>query len=1165
LNKHILSADATTISLDDKWTAESGHVVINGSQIIARILLIQKERDRRNGLNTAGYITGYRGSPLGNVDDALWSIGNRLKDNDIVFQPGVNEDIAATAIRGTQQIDAMAGARFDGVFAAWYGKGPGVDRSGDAFKHGNYAGTHPNGGVLIFYGDDHAGKSSTVCHHSEQAVSASSIPSLYPSNAEELLKFGLIGYALSRYTGLWVAMKCVNEVAEQTATVDLGFLADEIILPPKLGNINVHIEHGAFNPLREEQVVIEQRLPLVHEFVRANKLDKLAIGSADARLGIITAGKSYEDVRAALSLLKIDADRAEQLGIAVYKVGCIWPLEPRGVRAFAADKDELFVVEEKAAFIEEQVAKAIVNESRRPRLVGKRTETDEPLLSSVLSLDPVTIARAIASRAEALGIGDSDFLNAGEQLPGAPATPIVSIPKRTPFFCSGCPHNRSTRVPDGSMSMTGIGCHTMVNFVRPDIALLPTQMGGEGGNWIGLAPFTDTKHIFQNIGDGTYYHSGLLAIRSAVAAKVNITYKILYNDAVAMTGGQPVDGPISVSDIAYQVRAEGVGHIVILSDDPSRHDKSQMPEGVVIGHRDTLDEVQKELREMPGCTVLIYEQTCAAEKRRRRKRGTFPDPAKRLFISKSVCEGCGDCSVQSTCVSLVPVETEFGRKRAIDQSSCNKDYSCLNGFCPSFITVRGAEPRKPAAVEVDPDRLAALPEPAKAPITADGFNIMVTGIGGTGVVTIGALLGMAAHIENKAMSLFDMTGMSQKNGAVYSHVRIGSDPSEITTQRLNQESADLLLAFDLVAALAPESTNTLKADRTRALANSRVTATAAFQFDRNAEFDAFALQGRLKRMLGAEQVDTVDASSLALAVLGDTIGANLFMVGFAAQKGLLPVGIAAIEQAVQLNGVAVSFNLRAFRLGRLYAVDPVYVAGLAASTPEQSALIPTTWEEVVEHRVKHLTDYQDQALADRYRALVERVYAAEQGAAPGETGLALTVARNYAKLLAYKDEYEVARLLSSPELRSELKKSFADGGKISFNLAPPIMGGAPVNGRPPKREFGAWMMPLFKIMAKMRWLRGTALDPFGRTAERKTERALIAQYEALVERVCQSLNADNHDRAIELLGLADKIRGYGPVKDAAIELYEREVTEAEDKYIHAPPALDAKRLKEEMA
>jgi indolepyruvate ferredoxin oxidoreductase len=1152
LNKHISGGNATIIKLDDKWTAQTGQIVINGSQIIARILLTQKERDRRNGLNTAGYITGYRGSPLGNVDDALWSIEGRLQEENIVFRPGVNEDIAATAIRGTQQIDAVAGPRFDGVFSAWYGKGPGVDRSGDAFKHGNYAGTHRNGGVLLFYGDDHAGKSSTVCHHSEQAVSASAIPSLYPSNAEELLAYGLIGYSLSRYTGLWVAIKCVNEVAEQTATVSLDSLAEEPILPPRADDADVHIQHGAFNPLREEQVVIEQRLPLVHAFVRANRIDRVAIGDADARLGIVTAGKSFEDVRAALSLLNIDDRRAAQVGIAVYKVGCIWPLEPQGIGAFAAGKDELFVVEEKAAFIEEQVAKAIVNRAERPRLVGKRTEADQPLLSAVLSLDPVTIARAIASRAEALGIADVDFRAAVDALPGEPEGPDAANPRRTPFFCSGCPHNRSTKLPEGSMSMTGIGCHTMVNFVRPDVALLPTQMGGEGGNWIGLSPFTDTGHIFQNIGDGTYYHSGLLAIRAAVAAEVNITYKILYNDAVAMTGGQPVDGPLSVADVAHQVRAEGVKRIVLLSDDPSRHDGSKMPAGVVIDHRDKLDEVQRKLRDTPGCTVLIYEQTCAAEKRRRRKRGTFPDPAKRLFISKSVCEGCGDCSVQSTCVSLVPVETEFGRKRMIDQSSCNKDYSCLNGFCPSFVTIKGAGPRKPPAVSVDAARIAALPEPATAPIAATGFNIMVAGIGGTGVVTVGALIGMAAHMEGKAMSLFDMTGMSQKNGAVYSHVRIAREPDEITTQRLNQESADLLLAFDMVAALAPEAVNTLKSGRTRALANSNVTATAAFQFDRAAEFNAFALRGRLARVLGGDGLDTVDASNVALSVLGDTIGANLFMVGFAAQKGLLPVGITALEQAVELNGVAVPFNIKALRLGRLYAVDPDYVMSLATPATQGDAPIPATWQEVVEHRSRHLADYQDEALAGRYRALVERVHAAEQAAAPGENGLALAVARNYAKLLAYKDEYEVARLLSGPELKNELKSSFEDGGKISFNLAPPIMGGAPVNGRPPKREFGAWILPFLKLMSKMRGLRGTMFDPFGHTAERRAERSLIVQYEALVDRVCGKLNAGNHGVAIELLELADKIRGYGPVKLAAMEAYESELAEAEGKFLSDP-------------
>lgn len=1143
-----------SVTLDDKWDATAGNVVINGSQAIGRILLAQKDRDKRQGLNTAGYISGYRGSPLGNVDSALWAIGKRLKEADIVFQPGVNEDIAATAVRGTQQLDAVPGARYDGVFAAWYGKGPGVDRSGDAFKHGNFTGVHRNGGVLVFYGDDHAGKSSTVCHHSEQAMAASAIPSLYPANVEELLDFGLIGYALSRYTGLWVGIKCVNEVAEQTATVNLDCLDREIILPAKADGVNIHIEHGAYNPLREEQVVIEHRLPLVHAFVRANRLNRTTFGNAAAKLGIVTAGKSFEDVRAALSLLGLDGERASDLGMSLYKVGCIWPLEPSGICAFAAGKQELLVIEEKAAFLEDQTAKILINEAAGPRLVGKFDEKGQPLLSSVLSLDPVMIARVIAARLQALGLGDATLATAVERLPeDAAAGNAPLLPKRSPYFCSGCPHNRSTKIPDGSMSMTGIGCHTMINFFRPDMALLPTQMGGEGGNWIGLAPFTDTKHIFQNLGDGTYYHSGLLAIRAAVASGVNITYKILYNDAVAMTGGQPVDGPISVAEIAHQVRAEGVKHIIVLSDDPSRHDASTMPAGVAIGHRDDLDSVQRDLRDTPGCSVLIYEQTCAAEKRRRRKRGSFPDPAQRLFINKAVCEGCGDCSVQSTCVSLVPVETEFGRKRAIDQSSCNKDYSCLNGFCPSFITVRGADLRKPQALEIDEARLAALPNAPVAALAYDGFNIMIAGIGGTGVVTVGALIGMAAHLEGKAMSLFDMTGLSQKNGAVYSHVRITEKPSDIAAQRLTAKSAHLLLAFDLVAGLAPESAATLNAGLTHAIANTDLTATVAFQFDRNAELDKFAMLGRLKRVVGSDNVDTLDASGMALAVLGDTIGANLFLVGVAAQKGLLPVGIDALEQAIRLNGVAVSFNLRALRLGRLYAHDPAYVGSLAATVLPKDAEIPVTLPQVIDHRSAHLQEYQNAALAQRYRALVERVHNAETAVAPGEHGLALAVARNYAKLLAYKDEYEVARLLTSPEALAELKSSFADGAKISFNLAPPVIGGKTRNGRPQKKEFGAWMLPILRVLAKLRGLRGTPFDPFARTAERRTERALIGDYEALVERVCTGLTAENHDRAVALLLHADMIRGYGPVKDEAIERYHAELAGLEARFVDDRP------------
>jgi indolepyruvate ferredoxin oxidoreductase len=1133
------------ISLDDKWTLDSGRVVMNGIQAIARVLLAQSALDHKCGVSTAGYITGYRGSPLGNVDKTLWSISDRLTRAKIIFQPGLNEDIAATAVRGTQQIESVPGARYDGVFAAWYGKGPGVDRSGDAFKHGNYAGTHPNGGVLLFYGDDHAGKSSTVAHQSEQAIAASLIPSLYPADVREMLDYGLMGFALSRYSGSWVAIKCVNEVAEQTATIDLQLNTFAPVLPPRPDELpgGIHIQQGAFNPLGEERIVVEHRLPLVHAFVRENAIDRIIIRAQRPQLGIVTAGKSYGDVRAALALLGLDDQAAAQAGISLYKVGCIWPLEPTGITAFSRGHQTLLVVEEKKSFIEQQMAAVLINERERPLVIGKVDEHGAPLLSSTLPLEPAVIARTIVERL------DRRIANAptlfGEMAPKADpgGTPAL---KRSPYFCSGCPHNRSTRIPEGSVSMTGIGCHTMVNFVRPKEALLPTQMGGEGGNWIGLAPFTDTKHVFQNMGDGTYYHSGLLAIRAAVAAGVNITYKILYNDAVAMTGGQPVDGPISVAQMARQVRDEGVKMIVLLSDDPARHrGNAQLPSQVTIGHRDELDAFQRELREVRGCTVLIYEQTCAAEKRRRRKRNTIPDPPKRLFISKAACEACGDCSVQSTCVSLTSIETEFGRKREIDQSSCNKDYSCLNGFCPSFITVY-AEPRKPKGVPVDERLFAALPEPVRAPISHDSCNIMIAGIGGTGVVTVGALIGMAAHIDGLAMSHFDMTGLSQKNGAVYGHLRIARQPGNIYTQRLGQGEADLLMAFDLVAALSPEAAITLASGRTRTVANAAVSPTVALQFDRDFVADPSLLLTRLKRMTDDAKVFVADASALALAILGDTIGANLFLVGVAAQQGLLPVGVAAIERAVELNGVALAFNLRAFRLGRLFAADPERVLSLVPRRIEEPAL-PLTLGELVAHRAAHLCDYQDERLAERYRTLVERVHQREAEISPGSGALALAVARIYAKLLAYKDEYEIARLLTQPELHDEIRRTF-DGGRIAFNMAPPILSRGHVNGRPKKREIGVWILPVLRVLARIRRIRGTWLDPFGHTAERRMERELIAEYEALVDRVLLALTPANHARAVVLLALPEEVRGFGPVKKKAVKTYHTRLAMAEEKY-----------------
>lgn len=1137
------SADApASISLDDKWTRQRGRIFINGTQALARVLLVQKQLDEAVGLNTAGYISGYRGSPLGNVDNTLWSISKRLDAAKIMFVPGVNEDMAATAVRGTQQLDAFAGPKVDGVFAAWYGKGPGVDRSGDALKHGNFAGVHKNGGVLICYGDDHGGKSSTVAHHSEQAMAAALIPSLYPSNVSEIIEYGLLSFAMSRYSGSWVGLKLVNEVVEQTLTADVDLDRFSFDRPPygELPPEGIHIRKGPFGPLRDEQIVADYRLPLVHSFVRANRIDRTIFRSVKPRLGLITAGKSYSDTRQALQILGLDDGAAAKLGISFYKVGCIWPLEPHGIAEFAQGHQTLFVIEEKKSFVELQSAAALINLAERPQLIGKLDEAGQALLSTTLQLEPIRIAMAIVERLRLLGQNSTKLRQKVAELQlqlggGAPDNAV--LPRRSPYFCSGCPHSRSTQVPEGSTSITGIGCHAMVMFTRPDVALPGTHMGGEGGNWFGLAPFTSTRHIFQNMGDGTYYHSGLLAIRAAISAGVNITYKILYNDAVAMTGGQPVDGPISVAEIAQQVRHEGVTTIVVLSDNPDAHrGNPAFPPDVRIDHRDQLDAVQRELRELDGCTILIYEQTCAAEKRRRRKRNAFPNPPKRLFISKAVCEGCGDCSVQSTCVSITPVETEFGTKRMIDQSSCNKDYSCANGFCPSFVTVHGAEPRKPDAAKLDPALFEALPAPVATAGMDGSFNIMISGIGGTGVITVAAIIGMAAHIEGHATSMFDMTGLAQKNGAVFSHVRIAKNAGQLHSQKLGKGEADLLIAFDLVAGLADEASSTLSGERTKALVNSDVSPTVAFQFNRDASIDETLLVSRLKRRIGEDNVATVDATSIALALMGDTIAANMFLVGIALQQGLLPVSLSAVEQAIVLNGTAVKFNLAALQLGRLYVADPARFAALAPSPPE----LPTqTLAAIMARHTDHLTQYQNAGYAQRFTTLVERVRAAERAVVPGSEALSIAVARNYGKLLAYKDEYEVARLLTLPALREEIARAFGNGARLSFNMAPPIMGGKLINGRPPKREFSAsWMRPILSVMAKARFLRGSVFDLFGYTHERRMERAAIADYEALVDEMLASLSVTNMAEAIHLAGLVSMVRGYGPVKAAAENDYE---------------------------
>ena len=1134
---------ARAISLEDKYTLTEGRVFVSGVQALVRLPLLQKELDRKAGLNTAGYITGYRGSPLSGLDAELEGERARLEAADIVFRPGTNEDLAMTAIWGTQLLKSLPDPKFDGVFAYWYAKGPGVDRSGDPMKHGNHQGTNANGGVLIVYGDDHPGKSSTISHQSEQALAANLLPSLYPSGVAEFIEFGLKGWAMSRYAGLWVGFKTVNETIEQTATVDLDLDRFHIErpergeLPP--GAVNIESGELVWPPVRHEIAINGIRVPLLHRFARANDIDKTPVASSRPRLGIVTAGKAYMDVLQALHTLGIDAPRTDELGISVYKVGLIWPLEPEGLREFARGNETLFFVEEKKAFIESQAARILYNDAVRPRIVGKLDEGGATLLPSDVQLDPIAIAVAIAGRLQHLGIRDGAIAGRVEALRSALEQPPELPPAiRSPYFCSGCPHNTSTKVPEGSFAMSGIGCHTMVVFTRRE-TLPPSQMGGEGGQWVSLEHFTNTPHVFQNLGDGTYFHSGLMCIRNSVAAGSNITYKILYNDAVAMTGGQPVDGPLSVGRIAKQVLAEGVAEVVIVSDDPERHAASKdIPKGLEIRHRDRLDEIQRRLRGAKGCTVIIYEQTCAAEKRRRRKRGKYPDPARRMFINDEVCEGCGDCSVQATCVSILPKPTEKGLKRQIDQSSCNKDYSCNKGFCPSFVTVYGGRLRKPKTMEFDESMFRSLPAPS-VPRAEGSYGVIVAGIGGTGVITVSAIMGMAAHIDGKACSIFDMTGLAQKNGAVYSHLKIADDSADIGAQRIGLGEAKLLMAFDMVAGVADEAWRSLAAGTSRVLANSSVQPTIGFQFNPRARVDERLLVERINKRVGRDNADVVDATGVALALTGDAIATNMFMVGYALQQGMLPLSVEAVLRAIELNGVAVPFNRQALQLGRLYASDPdalaPYLAQRRGTAPADQE--PETLERELARRTRWLSAWQDAAWASRYREFVEEIAAAARAVRPASEALAIAVAQNLAKLMSYKDEYEVARLHADPAFMEKIRAQFDGDFRIRFNLAPPLFAGRdPATGNLKKHEYGGWIMPAFRLLARLRGLRGTAFDPFGRTAERRAERQLIDDYMAMLREVAGALAPGNYDAAVQIASLPELVSGFGHIKERNIGL-----------------------------
>ena len=1130
------------VTLEDKYELEEGRVFLTGIQALVRLPMMQRQRDLAAGLDTGGFISGYRGSPLGVLDMNLWRAQKYLERHHIKFEPGVNEDLAMTAVWGSQQLPLFPDAAKDGVFAMWYGKGPGVDRCGDVMKHGNAAGSSKHGGVLICAGDDHGASSSTLPHQSDHMFMAAMVPVLYPANVQEMLDYGLMGWAMSRYTGAWVGFKTVAEVVESAASVSVSPDRVRIDTPnaytPPDGGLNIRWPDGIHE---QEDRLLRHKAYAALAFARTNRIDRVVIDSPRPRLGIVTCGKSYLDVRQALEDLGIDDDKAAAIGIRLYKVGMVWPLEKDGVREFAHGLEEIVVVEEKRALIENQLKEQLYNwdAASRPRVVGKFDEDGNWLLPASNDLSPGKISRAIGERILKFHDDEAvrkrlEFLDRKER---ALATKPVNF-DRTPYFCSGCPHNSSTRVPEGSRAVSGIGCHFMSQWMDRNTATF-TQMGGEGTPWIGQAAFSNAEHIFANLGDGTYYHSGLLAIRACVAAGVNITYKILYNDAVAMTGGQPVEGQPTVADISLQVYAEGVKKVVIVSDEPDKYPTSMnFAPGATFHHRNDLDRVQRDLREWKGVSVLIYDQTCAAEKRRRRKRGEFYDPPKRVFINERVCEGCGDCSVQSNCMSVTPVETEFGRKRRIDQSNCNKDFSCVKGFCPSFVTVHGAAPRR-AAATVRPADLPdeAIPDPV-IPACTEPYGILVTGIGGTGVITVGALISMAAHIEGKGVTTLDHTGVAQKNGAVMSHIRIAERPEDIHAVRIAAGEADAVIGCDLVVTSSNEALAKMGRDKTRAIVNTQETMTAGFIRDKDLQFPGQALLDIVGQTVGDGRFEALEATAIATRLMGDSIATNMFMLGYALQKSMVPLQQESIFEAIELNGVAVTANKRAFDWGRRAAVDLDSVRRIAfpAQPLEFKPKRAEALDEIVAIRRKELTAYQNAAYADRYESLVRVAEAAERDKAKGLEGFALAVARNFYKLMAYKDEYEVARLYSDGAFRRQVAQTFEDGDhRMTVHLAPPLLARRdPETGQLEKREYGPWIFTAFALLAKLKGLRGGPFDPFGRTAERKAERKLVADYEATVTELIGGLSADSHALAVEIAGIPEDIRGYGHIKEASM-------------------------------
>ncbi len=1148
----------SVVTLSDKYTQDQGSVMLSALQGVVRLLLDQSRRDRANGLNTAGYVTGYRGSPITTLDAQLWANEKLLTEHDIRFEPGLNEELAATSLRGTQQLGWYGKPRVDGVFALWYAKGVGVERAGEAIKAANFEGTHPNGGALLLCGDDHAAKSSLTAHQSEHVMVTAMVPVLYPATTDEILSMGQLGWALSRASGLYVAIKAVTDTLDLTTTVTLPGHAFPIPMPDLAGRPSPHLRLNA-SALMQEEAVIDHRLPLVSPFASANRLDRVSHDAPRPRLTVVTAGKAWLDLCQALADLGLDEDGCRAIGLKVVKLGLVWPIDAAFAREACLGSAEVMVVEEKRAFIEDQLARIFYGSANAPVLTGK-----QGLLSEIGVLDPATVRRALAGRLEAHGIlpdearaRDASLRQLEDSAKGLERTAV-----RAAYFCSGCPHNTSTLVPDGSTAMGATGCHGLAHFMPERRTMQTVSMGQEGMPWIGAQSFVDQPHMFQNLGDGTYTHSGLLTIRASVAAKSNVTFKILYNDAVAMTGGQPAEGALTPEQIVQVLVAEGVHPVVLVSETPERYAGAALPGTVRVLERDHLGGIQEELRALKGTSAILYDQTCANEKRRRRKRGDYPDPDKRLYINPAVCEGCGDCSVQSNCLSVTPVETEFGRKRAIDQSTCNKDYSCIKGFCPSFVEVTGGSLRKRTFDDAALAAMAAkLPDPAVLDLSQGPQALLVTGIGGTGVLTVGAVLAMAAHLEGKAAKVLDQTGMAQKGGAVTSHIRIGKDLAAIPSARLGGGQADVVIACDLVVGSSPEVLSLARPD-TRMLANEDVVPTGEFQTNRNLDLSATRFLKAIEQRIEPGNITPLRAGALAARLLGDTIFTNMMMVGFAAQQGLLPVSLGSIEEAIRLNGVAAKANLSALTLGRLAASDADALFDLA-DAPVHERAQPRGLAEITESRAALLSRWQNAAWAGEYRAFLDEIAATLASRGLGKCEALLTeVARGLGKLMAYKDEYEVARLYTDPAFRAGLEDRFAGKPRLKVHLAPPLIAFRKDarTGRPRKIAFPAWLaFPLFGLLVKLKGLRGTAFDPFGYSAERRMERALIGEYRELVRRVAANVNTATMDAAVQIAATPDLIAGYGPVKDEGVAKFRARVAELLPRLDWARPATPARQ------